>query len=75
MLMFYCFSAAAVIVLSRPVSKSADFVGIWHSCHSGGRLHTVLRERDLHCILDFRCGRGLDRVFLDCGVGIFSDSI
>jgi hypothetical protein len=45
------------------VSKSADFVGIWHSCHSGGGLHTVLRVRDVHCILDFRCGRGLDGVF------------
>ena len=49
MLMFYCFSAAALMVWSRPLNESADFVGIWHNCHSVGRLYTVLRVPDLYC--------------------------
>ena len=62
MLMFYYFSAAALLVWSRPLNECADFVGIWRNCHSVGHLHTVLRVPDLYCVLDFRCGRGLDRV-------------
>ena len=34
MLMFYCFSTAALIVWSWPLNESADFVGVWHSSHS-----------------------------------------
>jgi len=64
--MFYCFSAAALIVWPRPLNESDDFVGIWHNCHSVGRLLTVLHVPDFYRVLGFRCGRGLDRVL--CGL-------
>jgi hypothetical protein len=62
MLMFYCFSATALILWPRPLNESADFVGIWHNCPSVGRILTVLHVPDLYSVLDFRCGRGLGRV-------------